>query len=166
MGFWICKQCNGEGRTLTIMQSMPCNAAIVQKMKEIEPYLFLCPEILFQINPQMAPNTIKSFWRLGSPFTCNGGCSHPKEKLQRIKKQMDILMTLQALKEQKEKVEEAEVDASISKLDALASACCPPWTTKALSGGIHVGRIYIYVYIYIYTYTHIYNIYIYQNMLC
>jgi len=45
---------------------MPCNAAIVEKMKEIEPYLFLCTETLFQINPHMAPNNIEqtSFWRL------------------------------------------------------------------------------------------------------
>ena len=37
-------------------------------MREIEPYLFLCPETLFQINRYMAPNKIettnKSFWRL------------------------------------------------------------------------------------------------------
>lgn len=82
---------------------------------------------------------------LEPPFTHNRGSSHPKEKLQLVKKQMDILMTLQALKEQKEKVEEAEVDASISKLDALASApCCPPWTAKRFEWG-YPSNMYIYI---------------------
>ncbi|CAL1131728.1 unnamed protein product, partial [Cladocopium goreaui] len=98
-GFWVCKQCKGEARTLTIMQSMPCNAAIVEKMKEIE-------------------------------------------RLKQIKKQMDILVTLQALKEQKERVEEAKIDASISKLDAVVSApCLDTDETQPLSPSVDIEEI-------------------------
>lgn len=35
-GIWVCKRCTGEGKTMEIIQSKPCNPAIIESMKQIE----------------------------------------------------------------------------------------------------------------------------------
>ena len=38
-GIWQCKRCHGESRNIEKLQSIPCNAALVQKFMEIEAHI-------------------------------------------------------------------------------------------------------------------------------
>lgn len=97
---------------MEIIQSKPCNPAIIESMKQIETdfnwssFDGLLKSLFARIDWVVS---WKSHWS-----TLN--LAHLEERLKKIKAQMDIIMALQAKKEEQDKIEMAALQASVKPL--------------------------------------------------